>query len=624
MEKEKGSIDTSKAVCGPAVRPNAQDSVNQNSNDGQPRVGELFFINHEVGNISLSSMSSDPSEYTETEIVENLTDYPVIVDYALSIAASTNTSVSSVTHNDIVRKKFNSRSILAAFKRRASSDLTGSSVNRDCEAHPGSIPKDWCNNTDPAVNNSSDPTIDIENQSSQEESSSAVDEKSVPSKSQNSLPSFSDGFGGYIYQNCSELNSRRTMLLIMIALVLLLFGISAVIAAVISDSNPNNADASNNQMTSFYESPTVTTSTSSSSAASQSAFPPTAIDSVALLQTNPKTSVTDTSNDESEVLFGTDPSTSAPNTSSVNSSATEAASYSTASSSTTSTLTITSSITSAAASLTTTSSTTSAAASLPTTSLTTSAVSSLTTTSSTTSAVASSTTTTSSSMTSSSTISSTAKTSSPPSKLSATYLQAVANSLMKSPSTNVKKVDKEDDKGNDDKEDDTGKVDKEDDKGKGDKEDDKGKDVVSVAMDVVSVVRFDVSPMLNDPRGQPFKVLMRLQSSISNTAGLGKISVEYLPKAGLWNCSPCQEEQVPSINSIAVGSTSDDTGRSAYLDMSLAFSRGIFDQQMTFKLYSSGFISAPELIILWVEGNIDDFSGMSLTSLLEKVSGQGS
>lgn len=584
MEKDKGSIETNKAVCGrPAVPSNNAQGTNQNNNEGQPRVGKLFFINHEIEDVSLSSMSSNLTAYTETGIVENLSDYPVHVDYALTIAASTTTSVSSVTHhNDIVQKKFNSRNILTAFRRKASR-----------EVFPGSIPNDadWCN---PAVNKSSDPTIDIENQPSREESSSAPDGVSVLSKSHDSLATFSDdGFGGYLGQNCSELNSRRNKLLIMTAFVLFLFGTSAVIAAVILDSKPDNREASNIQMTSFDESPIATT-TSSSSTAPQTAFEsPTTktptIDSDVLPQSTTTSSTT--SIDESAEAVITYPST----TSNVNSSTTVATASSTASSST------------------------------------------QTTTASTTSDVTSSTTTALAVTTSESSFTTSAIDA--PSKLSAIYLQAVANALMIPPFTNRRELQKEDNK----------EKDKNDNKGK-DKED----DVVPVAepvvapivanvepvvvpivvnavpgvVDVVSFARFDISPMLNDPRGQPFKVLMHLKGN--EEGGPGNISVDFLPRADLWDCSPCKQAQVDPTNSIEVG-TFDDT----YLDMSLAFSRGIYLNQMTFKIYSnvqlfssdgsivtSTALLDPELVLVWVEGNVDDFG--DLTSLVEKISEEGS
>ena len=566
MEKDKGSIETNKAVCGPAVPPNRE--VNQSSNEGQPRVGELFFIHQEVDNVSLSSMSSDPTAYTETEIEENLTDYPLSVNYALSItAASVHSSVSSVTQNGSVPKKFNSRSILTAFRKNALSDRIGSSAGRDNDAFPGSIPKTWYDK-DPTVNKSADPTIDIENQPSQEESSSgsAADEGSVPSKAHSSLSSFSDGFGGYVYQNCSELNSRKTRLLIMTAAVLLIFGVSAVVAAIVLDGNPANAEAGSKQPTSLYDSLTAEIS-SNSSEAPQTAFESPMIGSTPTIVIDNSTTPTITptfaptnssenaSNDGILEWALTDISTTEATESTVNPSTTEATTSSTMTSTTTTSTPV----------ATTSSSTTSA----PTTST-------LTTTTTT--------TTTSSSTTS------------PPSKLTATYIQAVANSLLSLSlaSSTKAKADKEDDK-------------------EDNKEDNKGKDDVASGVNVETVVRFDISSMLNDPRGDPFKVLMR-QSS--NNERLGKISLDYLPKAGLWDCSPCEQAQVPSENSVAVG-TFDDSG---YLDISLAFSsRGIFNNQMTFKL-SSEMFPAPEMVVLWVEGKVDEFSDLSVASLMEKVS----
>jgi len=40
---------------------------------------------------------------------------------------------------------------------------------------------------------------------------------------------------------------------------------------------------------------------------------------------------------------------------------------------------------------------------------------------------------------------------------------------------------------------------------------------------------------------------------------------------------------------------------------------------MTFKL-SSEMFPAPEMVVLWVEGKVDEFSDLSVASLMEKVS----
>ena len=118
-------------------------------------------------------------------------------------------------------------------------------------------------------------------------------------------------------------------------------------------------------------------------------------------------------------------------------------------------------------------------------------------------------------------------------------------------------------------------------------------------------VRYDISSMLNDPRGHPSKVLMHLLSG-SEKGGMlvDEVLVDYLPNAGLWDCAPCEQAQIPSNNSIKVGNFESFGGPDYYLDMYPAFSRGIFNNQMTFKLYSSGtslepFLT-PELWVFWL------------------------
>jgi len=184
-------------------------------------------------------------------------------------------------------------------------------------------------------------------------------------------------------------------------------------------------------------------------------------------------------------------------------------------------------------------------------------------------------------------------TTSPPSKLSATYIQAIANSFLVEG-----KAGKDDNK--------NAKADKEDADENNNKDKDKGQDDVTI-------VRFDILPMLNDPRGTPFKVFMRPGST---NEGFEEISLDYLPKAGLWDCSPCERANISSDNSVAVG-TFDKNG---FVDVIPAFSKGIFDNQMTFRLNSSEMLPAPELVLLWVEGSIDDFAGLSTASLMEMVS----
>lgn len=549
-----GSIESNKAVCGPVVSPNKE--VNQNSNGGQPRVGELFFIHQEVDNVSLSTMSSDPTAYTETEIEENLTDYPLSVNYALSItaaAASTHSSVSSVSH-DIVPKKFKNRSILAAFRRKAHPHQTENTIGGEKGVFPGDIPKTLF--TDPAVNTSTDPTIDIENQPSQEEESIngiAADEESIPSKAQSSISSFSEGFGGYIYQNCSELNSRTTKLLISTAAVLFLFGVSAVVAAFIVDGNPSNTGADNKQLTSFYDPPTVEippnsieTSQTTFESPTIASTPTIAVDNATLLYANATAAPTTAHSNDTEAATSNDEFLDLNlvdiTTSEATASATVALSEK---------------------SITTSEATATATANH-------SAISSS-------SSVSTPAATTSTTTTSVSTISS-------PSTLTVTYVQAIANSLLSLTLT--------DDKGNE-------------------KGNEKGKNDDTNSVNVETVVRFDISPMTNDPRGLPFKVLMRLKNK-----GFGKVSSDYLPKAGLWDCSPCERAQISSTNSVGVG-TFDDSG---YLDTALAFSRGIFNNQMTFKLSSGKMPPAPELVLIWVEGDVNDFAGLTAASLMEKVS----
>ncbi len=555
-----GSIESTTAVCGPILPP--QRAANQNSNEGQPRVGELFFIHQEVDNHSLSSMSSDPTAYTETEIEENLTEYPLSVNYALGItAASAHSSVSSMSH-DVQPKKFKSRGILTAFRRKALlSDRPENKVSEDKDAFPGDVPKTLF--TDPAVNASTDPTIDIENQPSQEEEStngSAADKGSVLSKAQSSMTSFSEGFGGYIYQNCSELNSRTLKLLIMTAAVLFLFGVSAVVAAFIVDGNPSKTEADNKQLTSSYESPTAETS-SNSIESPQTTFEspivstPTsiAVDNATLQHANATTAPT---------------TVQAVQTTDIGGAASNDVPLQWVLDITTSAATVSAPANLSATSITTPA-TASASTNLSTGSITNQEATALATTTATTPTPSTST-------------------------LSATYIQAIANSLLSVTLTNQRKQDKEDDKGND----------------KGNDKEDKGKnDETNNVVNVEQVVRFDITPMLNDPRGQPFKVLMRLKNK-----GNGNVSSDYLPKAGMWNCSPCEQEQISLENSVVVG-TFDD----GFLDMALAFSRGIFDNQMTFKLKSKEMLATPELVLLWVDGDVDDFAGMTAASLMESL-----
>ncbi len=619
MEKDKGSIETNEAVCGPAISPNRE--VDQNSNEGQPRVGELFFIHQEVDNVSISSISSDPTAYTETEIVGNLRDS---FNYAPSITASSvNSSVSSITHCGIV--KFKSRSILTAFRKKAFVDRSENSISEDEDALPGHVPKTWFEY--PAVNKSADPTIDLENQPSQEESSGIpADEESVISKGHSSISSYSDGFGGFIYHNYSELNPRTTKLFIMTASMLLVFGVSAVVAAIIVDGNPAKSDAGYSQLTSLYDSPTVGIP-STYGEAPETAVDPTsigmsptiAIDNAAFLQvattTSPSTTPTassenaSNSNDESFEWIITKTSTSEATTFTVDHSTTDATTSSTATSSstsstvaTTSTTTMPPSTTSSSTAATTSANSTVAAMSTTTmppsttsssTAATISANSTVAATSTTTTTASPSTTSSSTAATTSSTSSTVAATSTttttvPPSttssssKLSATYIQAVANSFLTD--GKAAKADK--------------KKDKKKEKDKKEKTE--------------TIIRFDISPMLNDPRN-PFKVFIRTGS---NSEGFEKISLDYLPKAGLWDCSPCKREKISLDNSVAVGSFDND----GFVDIASAFLRGIFNNQMTFKLNSSKMVPAAELVILWVEGNVDNVADLSTASLMELVS----
>ena len=144
------------------------------------------------------------------------------------------------------------------------------------------------------------------------------------------------------------------------------------------------------------------------------------------------------------------------------------------------------------------------------------------------------------------------------------------------------------------------------------------------------------------------KVVMSFQSNVDKKGEM--ITVEYLPKASNWNCNKCGETEVPSTNSITVGTLVLTEGESVYyMDLSPAFTKGIFGGQMTFKLSHSkrrrlkedekkedkgknkndnditeerakgtSFLD-PTLVIVLVEGNSDEFAGLSLVSLMEKV-----
>ena len=110
---------------------NGQRKLDSTS-EGKPRVGAFFFINHGVENGSISSLSSAPTMYTDAEIMENRTDYPVVVDYALNIATSTHTSVSGLS--EVVQKNSQQpRKLFSVFRRKAS-QAQEATVDLDCEA----------------------------------------------------------------------------------------------------------------------------------------------------------------------------------------------------------------------------------------------------------------------------------------------------------------------------------------------------------------------------------------------------------------------------------------------------------------------------------------------------------
>ena len=147
-----------------------------------------------------------------------------------------------------------------------------------------------------------------------------------------------------------------------------------------------------------------------------------------------------------------------------------------------------------------------------------------------------------------------------------------------------------------------------------------------------------------------YKVVMRFQRQ-SNVDKKGEmITVEYLPKASNWNCDKCDETEVPSTNSITVGTFVLTEGESVYfLDLSPSFAKGIFGGQMTFKLSHSkrrrvkedekkedegktkndnGILDErakdtsfldPTLKIVFVDGNPDEFADLSLASLMEHL-----
>ena len=143
-----------------------------------------------------------------------------------------------------------------------------------------------------------------------------------------------------------------------------------------------------------------------------------------------------------------------------------------------------------------------------------------------------------------------------------------------------------------------------------------------------------------------YKVVMRFQSNVDKKGEM--ITVEYLPKASNWNCNKCDETEVPSTNSITVGTFVLTEGKLVhYMDLSSAFTKGIFGGQMTFKLSHSkrrrvkedekkedegkdkndnGIVEEkakdtsfldPTLVIVFVDGNPDEFADLSLASLVD-------
>ena len=153
--------------------------------------------------------------------------------------------------------------------------------------------------------------------------------------------------------------------------------------------------------------------------------------------------------------------------------------------------------------------------------------------------------------------------------------------------------------------------------------------------------------MLTNPL-EVHKVVMRFQSNVDKKGEM--ITVEYLPKASNWNCNKCDETEVPPTNSITVGTFVLTEGESVYyMDLSPAFTKGIFGGQMTFKLSHSkrrrvkedekkedegknkndndiveerakdtSFLD-PTLVIVFVDGNPDEFADLSLASLMEWI-----
>ena len=145
-----------------------------------------------------------------------------------------------------------------------------------------------------------------------------------------------------------------------------------------------------------------------------------------------------------------------------------------------------------------------------------------------------------------------------------------------------------------------------------------------------------------------YKVVMRFESNVDKKGEM--ITVEYLPKASNWNCDKCDETEVPSTNSITVGTFVLTEEESVYyMDLSPAFAKGIFGGQMTFKLSHSKrrrvkedekkedegktkndndiveerakdtSFPDPTLEIVFVDGNPDEFADLSLASLMEHL-----
>jgi hypothetical protein len=160
-----------------------------------------------------------------------------------------------------------------------------------------------------------------------------------------------------------------------------------------------------------------------------------------------------------------------------------------------------------------------------------------------------------------------------------------------------------------------------------------------------SFFRYDISEMLTNSL-EIHKVVMRFQSNVDKKDEM--ITVEYLPKASNWNCNKCDETEVSSTNSITVGTFVLTEGESVYyMDLSPAFTKGIFGGQMTFKLSHSkrrrvkedkkkedegknnnDAIVVPEkakdtsfpdptLVLVFADGNPEEFADLSLASLME-------